>query len=454
MKWVVFILGVLAAYPAGRWLRARPRFRLRAWMLIGFLPFFYPLDMALVFVGSQLSDTHGIEVALIDWLVLTLFFAQQGPSRPLPYRFALGAYLLVAVVSVIQARWTILAVGYVWKLCRMYLLFATVCRAGHDRRVPLALLRGLTFGIVCEGALAVWQHYGLGLFQVTGSFAHQNTLGVLMNLVVMVPIALVFAGPTTLLTRLAVIAAVPAGLFTLSRGTLLFLGAGSALVFLGSVFRRYTRRKARIALIGLVVGAAIVPLALTMLESRTAEERARSMRGRDQLESAALLMMLDHPLGIGPSNFTAEINIGRYGERAGVHWILRSAIVHNIYALTAAELGYAGVVALLVLFLAPLLSAFRHGLQARRDRRGDVLLGLGVGLTVFYAHSFFEWIWRATEVQYVFWMVVAVVAVLARAIREGRPARPAVRTAAPAVASSGRLGNAEGWSAPLQGGNR
>jgi O-antigen ligase len=112
-----------------------------------------------------------------------------------------------------------------------------------------------------------------------------------------------------------------------------------------------------------------------------------------------------------------------YGERAGVEWSQRVAIVHDVYALTAAEMGYAGVFALAVLFLAPLVSAARALRQAGRDPRGDLLIGLAVALILFYAHGFFEWAWRQTAVSYLYWMIVAVTERLARQLREERAAR-------------------------------
>ena len=432
MKWLIFIVAVVASYPVGHWLRDRAALQIRAWTLIGFLPFFSStLDMGLIPFGSRAGDTQGIEVALVDWLALSLLFAQKAPAKPLPYRFALALYFLVAIVSVTQAEWTLGAFGYVWKLGRMFLLFAAICRAGHDQRVPSALLRGLMFGIAYEAAWVVWQHYGLGISQASGTFFHQNSLGMLVNLVVMVPIALILAGRTSLLPWLTLIAAVPISIFTVSRGAILFFGAGSVLVFLVSAVRRYSLRKAKIGLAGIILGLAILPVALAALASRPEEARAESLLVRWRYERAATMMLSDYPLGVGTNHFTTMLLTGGYGDRAGIDWFNRVGIVHNVYWLTAAEMGYAGVFALAILFLAPILSVLRNGLRAGQDRRADVLLGLGVGLVTFYVHSFFEWAWRITEVSYVYWIAVALIATLARQIREGVPGRvvPGVRRA-------------------------
>ena len=65
-------------------------------------------------------------------------------------------------------------------------------------------------------------------------------------------------------------------------------------------------------------------------------------------------------------------------------------------------MGYLGIVALIPLLLNPVVLAFRHGFRAPSDVRGDILLGLGVGLGLFYVHGTFEWVWRSTEVSYLF----------------------------------------------------
>ncbi len=443
LRWAIFAVAVLASGPAALWLRDRPAVRLRLWTLIGFLPFLFAYRVALLYFPTTPSDTQGFEtMPFIDWLVLCLLRSAGPRDRPMPYRFALSLYSLVVVVSVTQARWPPLAVGYAWTLARMVLVLLAIWRAAtEDGRVVEALLRGMQLGAVYEGGLAVWQHFGEGLNRAHGTFTGWNSLGVAVNLVVMVPVARILTGPTSLLTKLAPVAAVLAALFSKSRGALLFLAVGVALVWLGSVLREFTPRKAWFGLCGLLLGAVIVPIALSTVESRTAGERQESMELRGDLESAASMMLEEHPLGVGASHYAPELLLGGYGRRVGIGWRERIAIVHNVYWLTAAELGYLGIVSLLVLFAAPLRVAFS---RRPRGRRGDVLLGMGAALMAFYLHSFFEWVWRLSEISYLYFMTIALIAVVARPVRVGaaRPSRarvPAVAgRAAPIAAASAR----------------
>jgi O-antigen ligase len=425
VKWAIFIVVVLSAPFVGSWLRRRPRLQLWAWTLVGFLPFFAPLDMGLVVFRDFPGDTHGLVFAVLDALALTLLFAQERPAGPLPYRFALTAYVVVALASVAQAQWWLGAFGYVWTLARMYVLYAAVCRASHDGRVPAALLRGLSLGVVYELGWVVYQHFGLHIHRATGTLVHENTLGMMVNLVVMAPIALLLVGRGTKLSWLAALAAPFIAFFTVSRGAILFLGVGVLLVYALSALRRYDLRKVGIGLVALVLAAAVVPMALATLSSRSRQEQDESMQTRAQLEQAASLMLEDHPLGVGPSHFVMALLVRGYGDRAGVGWYNWTSLVHNIYRLTAAEMGYAGLAALLVLFLTPLLSALRWGLRMGPDPRADLLLGLGVGLAAFYVHSLFEWTWRIPAVTYVYWIVVGMVGGLTRQLREARLRRRA-----------------------------
>ena len=55
--------------------------------------------------------------------------------------------------------------------------------------------------------------------------------------------------------------------------------------------------------------------------------------------------------------------------------------------------------------------------------RGDLLLGLGVALLTVYIHSYFEWIFFTTYVQYMFAITVGLVAGLAQQLGYWRPAK-------------------------------
>ena len=62
----------------------------------------------------------------------------------------------------------------------------------------------------------------------------------------------------------------------------------------------------------------------------------------------------------------------------------------RVYWLVAAESGYLGIIAFLLLLLRPLIVAFLCSWRNSGDERADLLMGLGVALLAVYIHSFWE----------------------------------------------------------------
>jgi O-antigen ligase len=416
LTWLVLVVGLCAALPLGWLLRGRPRLALLAWTALGALPFLGSLDIGLVTLTEFLGDTHGLEIALVDFLALVLVFSRPLSARGVPYRLALGLYFAVALFSVTQAALPLPALLYSWRLLRFGLLFFAVVRGATTLTVVLAILRGTAIGVGYEFYLAMQQRFYT--YQVPGSFAHQNSLGLAMNLVVMAPIALVLAGRAGWLAAASPLLGLVIVVLTRSRGALIFFVLGAALVYGLSLARRRSSRKVLVGVIGGVLALAVVARAAPRIAERFATAPVSSMDTRAQFEKAAGLMLDDHPLGIGANHFAWYLGELGYGARVGLDEFNRQAIVHNVYWLTAVELGPLGLVALAFLFLTPLVDAVRSAYRSPpSDVRGDVLMGLGVSLFACYAQGAFEWAWRATDVSYIYWIVVGLVGALSAQVR-------------------------------------
>ena len=126
------------------------------------------------------------------------------------------------------------------------------------------------------------------------------------------------------------------------------------------------------------------------------------------------MMFSDHPLGIGSNHYLVIANVEGYNDRAGVQLNSRTSIVHNVYRLVSTETGWLGLITFLLLLLRPLIVAFSCGWSNRSDKRGDLLIGIGVGLLIVYIHSYFEWIFVRSETQYMFAIQIGLVAGLAQ----------------------------------------
>jgi O-antigen ligase len=121
-------------------------------------------------------------------------------------------------------------------------------------------------------------------------------------------------------------------------------------------------------------------------------------------------------MGVGANHYVISANSGGYSERAGVIWNAgsRAAEVHNLYLLTAAELGWSGLVALFFLFAWPVTRALRLALRKGKDLEGDLALGIAVAMLIASIHSLYEWVFITYQVQYIFAILLGCIAQLLR----------------------------------------
>jgi len=426
MKWLIFAGALLLVYPASILLRRNARARPIACFLIGLFPFvdlgFF--DINFLVHAQYRGDARGFEVTLLDLLLLAVFLSQPRRRLASPFLAARCAYFLAALVSVAAAAEPLFAWFSVWSLVRMYFAFEVVYQACRSNRLVAALLAGLAVGVTCQFGLALAQRYLLGIHQTRGFFAHQNSLGSALILVTPPLFALVLARWGGWLYRIAVIGAAASIVMSLSRGALAIFAFQSAAMALLSLMRSRTSWKVAVLSIGLLGSGAIGLKAADTIVDRFTHAPPGSGETRSVMNAASSAMLSDHPLGIGINQYSLVVTRDAYFERASTarerprhpldEKLLYGGIVHNIYWLTAAELGYPGILAFGWLLLSPLCMANWHGWHTRNDVRGDLLLGMGIGLFGLYLHGILEWTFRQTQIAYLFWIATATTASLVR----------------------------------------
>lgn len=425
MKWAIFIGGLVLAPLVGLLLRKREW--AHPWLVgaLGFLPFvaFRRTSISVEFEDYARGDTMGLEVTFIDLVALIVLFASPPRRFGFPYRLAVPLYALVAAVSIGLAPRPDLAFYSFFKLARMILVLVALAGAFEDPRRPPAWLKGVALGVALELLQAVTQRFVERLDQAVGTFPHQNSLGMALNLVIPIFLAIVLAGQGGLFAWATVGAGAVCVVLTLSRGSLFMLGVAVVLVYVLSVSRHFTLKKNLIAGAGLAAALILAAISLPSIIRRFETAPEESAAGRKLYEKEAAMMLDEHPFGIGLNQWSHVSSKLGYGRRAGLEPQDRGGLAHHIYWLTAAELGYHGWVAFLILLAAP----FRWGVprlwKDRTDVRGDVLAGALVGLLVMAIHGTLEWAFRQTQVGYVFWSVMALTWALSRQLATG-PSSP------------------------------
>ena len=419
VKWVVLIAELVALAPFALLLNRNQWMAPWLWTLVGFLPFVTdPLHLFMAPVAWPDWPGHitGLEITVLDFLVLSYLLSGPPGKGGYPFLLSMGLYAVSVLMSASQAAFPTATMFHVWEILRMLMLGAVLARACADPRIAPALLFGLALGIGLEAAVSLWQRLH-GVIQTPGTFDHQNQLGLISNLIVIGFFSLFMARPSWSRAALVPAAGLLIAALTASRGAIALFVLGCVAVFLVSVIRQPSKRKFGFAAVGMLVMMAGLPVALASLEKRFAEVPLdESYDERAAFHKAAWLIIEDYPFGTGSNQYITIANVGGYNDLANVAPVVgsRSAMVHNVYLLVWAETGLLGLLAFIFMLVQPVVTALRCGWRNRGDLRSDLLLGLGIALITTYIHSFFEWVFITHQTQYVFAMVCGLIAGLAK----------------------------------------
>jgi hypothetical protein len=415
VKWFLFALALASLIPIVRWVRGNPRVLPKVWMAVGALPFVWGIfpkrEIAIIGVPEWPGFAQGFNISLLDLIIVAIYFSTpRARHTALPCKFSFFFYVGAVLLSAFEAGNPTATFYYVWQLLRIFMTYAVVARACADPRLSTALLKGLALGLCFEAGVVTWQRFVIHYVQAPGTFTQQNMLGLAVHFVIFPFFALLLSGekewqPATIPVLGAMI-----DIFTASRAALGLAGGGFSLLFLLSVLRTWTARKASILAAAVLVLVVLSPVAIRQFDLRSSVFGVSDDGGRAALNNAAEAILSDNPMGIGSNNLVVFANVRGYYERSEVGAKNSITFPHNIYWVTAAETGYVGIVAFIFFLTRPLLLALLCAWRNRSDRRGDLLLGLATSLIVVYIHSYFEWIFFTDQIQYIFAIDIGIIA--------------------------------------------
>jgi hypothetical protein len=426
VKYLAFSLAFSMGVPAMAFL-ASASSRARGWLLSLLVLSTALGDMANInFLSMEAyrGPDRGFEVSLSDLvalsLVVSLLLKDAGRVRWLPPgSLTFGLFLALGIASTAQSPEPLFGLFTLFKLLKFYLVFwcvVNVLRTGTP-------MEYLWWGFVSVAAvltfLAVYQKYGLGIYRVHASFDHSNTVPAFANLILPVLFMWALVDPGMSRGKAAASAVGALGLLFTVMAT--FSRAGLALggfILVGALVLASRRSSPRRIVVG---GAVVMGLALAggavaadSIIARFRDAPEASENARAEFNHAARLMASDHALGIGLNNFSHVLTReGRYRAHITVMGNEEHAgVAHHIYWLTAAEMGYGGLVAFLLWMATFTVKAFWHGLRARTPE-GTLLGGFFLGLCALHAVGLLEWVFRLTPVLYLFGVVAGTVVAFA-----------------------------------------
>jgi O-antigen ligase len=421
MKFVVIACLLVVGWIAGRALQARPRALMVLVFALGFLIFFNDISISAGYVPGYRGTDRGFNISLCDFAAYLLYFAAPPGTRPAPFRGVRYAYLAVCAASLALAPMPLYAAFSLWSLLRAYMMIDGLSRAFEDVRVIPKLYQGLGAGVIYQLGVCLVQRYLQGYYQVHGTFAHQNSMGMAAYLVAALLFPVVLSGNGGRFAIAALGSATLVVIFSLSRGCMSALPVIFGVIFVCSAVRRMNVRKALVLVAGAAAAAILLAVCLDSILARFANAPPRSAESRVIFEAVAKAILDDHPAGIGFNQFPFVAVVGGYhrvAEAMDAGWVDPDAVVHNVYWLTLAELGFFGFIVYMALIGHPILTALKGAWRRREEFRGELLLGCFVGLLVFCYHGRLEWVARQERNQDLFWIISVLAASLCGRPRE------------------------------------
>lgn len=367
-----------------------------------------------------------------EWgLTIDFIPTYRGTARGYHFYFneALAGALILANFLESPKRFRWMPPGLIFYLINICLSFVSIINAPHPEYVFMAATKSIEVIVIFVAAynylqntdrvrwflttfsvIMIWElivclklKYKDHLYQVIGTFEHQNPLAMYAILIGMVLLS-AGVGPKQKRSTFYLIGFCAAAWVvecTLSRGGLVAFGVGTvAVMALGLVDQITIRRLLMVAGLTAVVCVGIAMSLHTIINRFNDTYNKDSSETRRMLNIASREMLADYPLGIGWNNFAVLINPPYpYGSLIDQYFKdhnefkevdTSKGIVESHYYLLLSETGYQGYLSYLVLIVYFLFLNARCAIFFRRHFLGVVSIGIGIGCSCNYLQSLLE----------------------------------------------------------------
>lgn len=433
MKYIAFFIMLLAGVPAmtSFALGSTKGRSLLTSILIASTSFGSYGKINFVSMESYRGPDRGFEMTLTDLICLALNLAIilkfGNKVRWIPPRIGLLALLfLIGVVSLFNAGVPLYGMFTLFKLVRMFCLYwcmVNVLETGID-------VDTLWRGYILIGLIMTWltlkQKYLNGMYRVTGPFDAPNSIPLYVNVSLAMLLTWAvsdrrFTMRQAALTLFCVLGMLFSVIATASRAGM-FLGALTLLIALATATIRAPNARSvtvSVTFLALLIAGGIKTA--NSIANRVKEAPKSSEQARIEFNEAARAMLHDHPYGIGLNNFSWELTYHLEYRRYLVVMAneKEAGVCHHIYNLTAAELGWPGLVVYVTLILSFVWMAFRAS-RFNTSIECQLLFGMALGALALHLQGFLEWGLRITPVMQNFLMSCGIIAGLTRRVMKNR----------------------------------
>jgi len=325
-------------------------------------------------------------------IALAVIFTRPKMLGKIPFIGIISFFAFSVFLSIFFARMWLPSVFTLWQVSLVFVIFIAIAGDAHKAIIRNAVFTGFSLGLIFQAANSILQRAG-GAAQASGTFGHQNILGLAVELTLIPILGAALSGRRSLAGTAGIIAGAICVASSGSRATMGIAAASILVLAAFSVLRRVTPQKVRTISVGLILVAIATPLALGSLNARfQGQTYFTSDLERIRFEAAATRIADNNPLGVGANNYVFVSNSEGYADDAGIGWQRsnRSVPVHNAYLLSRAEIGRVGEISFILIILIPLIFGIQRAFKERKSADGDILLGSVVALMANMIHNFYE----------------------------------------------------------------
>ena len=393
---------------------------LRRFMMVGAviaIPFHLDVNFMHVFERQAGAATAGISMVDIFVLGLLLIWLLELASQDHPYavffaRIALPAilYLEAAVLSMLWAPRLDLAFMEVFRMLKVLLLFFMLInhiRDKDDLRIVvwalistlaiqgvisgLQIIKGGRLGLEFLGEAPIDPDEDVSLWRVMGTLGHPNKLATYIESLLLLCLG------AFLFERKKILRYAAIGVFSLALAVLIMTGTrgawiGFILAFAVFIFFSLRNRHINVRMIikpaiTAVLAMAVVGFAFSdMMSERIFGDDYGSAASRIPMFQIALNVIAAHPIGgVGINNY--QVNMREYNDSVrAMRYTTIPRPVHNMYLLTAGEIGIIGF-AMMLLMLISLVSILVKTASSPSTLLSITAICLLGGITAFCVHG-------------------------------------------------------------------
>lgn len=406
-------LFLMLAPALGFWLQGKPKWQLACFGLMCFMTINGLLGpgnwgLTIASIENYRGHTKGYHFYFNHAIAIALIVAKWRDDRKSFRWFPPGLswfllYCGISLLSIVNAPDKSFAVMAAHKtIFASVLMIATfnTLRTEDDLKF---FLRVMAATMLWELFVCVKMKYLDGMYQVHGTFEHQNPLAMYAVLIGMVFLAITLGPPFKginwmMLGFMATAAIVEC---TLSRGALVVFVLGSVALTGASLAEKVTTRRLLVTASMGIIGVLGIILTLDTIISRFHDQgNQASGELREVMKDACRAMEHDYKLGIGWNNYALVVNqpypyaefYYDWDRSRGMkpNYEIANGVVESHYYLLIAENGYAGLIAWLAVIFISLWRNLRAFFFFGHTFLRCLSLGIFMGCALNYLQSTLE----------------------------------------------------------------